>query len=311
MLDHVIPLLQCPHCALPLARISGDDGSAAPGPLGCVSGHRFDEARQGYVSLLPARRDRTRGDSAAMVMSRQRVLASGLYSAVREGVADAARWACEQTAGVIVDAGCGPGIYLADAAEASGRVGLGMDLSVPAAKRAARAHPRCGAIVADTHAPWPVRDAVAAVVLDVFAPRNGAEMHRVIRPGGHLVVATPTATHLHELVEAGVLISVDPQKQDRLDAQLDPWFTLARTVSVRWAMRPDLTQQADLVHMGPSHHHVSAARGGQDRETRATARCASSPNRDATAGAAAPVVPDVGRDTVTGSVRISLYARRD
>ncbi len=45
-----------------------------------------------------------------------------------------------------------------------------------------------------------MRDAVAALVLNVFAPRNGAETTRVLAPGGLLAVVTPTERHLEELV---------------------------------------------------------------------------------------------------------------
>ncbi len=48
-----LPLLSCPACA---ARDGGDALSAVgPGSVGCAAGHRFDVARQGYLSLLGPR----------------------------------------------------------------------------------------------------------------------------------------------------------------------------------------------------------------------------------------------------------------
>jgi 23S rRNA (guanine745-N1)-methyltransferase len=60
----------------------------------------------------------------------------------------------------------------------SGRVpsraaaGLALDVSAVALKRAARAHRRLGAAVWNLWEPWPVASGSAAVVLNVFAPRN-------------------------------------------------------------------------------------------------------------------------------------------
>ena len=65
-----------------------------------------------------------------------------------------------------------------------------------------------------------MRDGVAAVVLSVFAPRNGEEMARILAPGGALVAVTPTTRHLYELVGPLGLLSVPDDKEDRLDAQL-------------------------------------------------------------------------------------------
>src|SRR5919206_373512 len=101
-------------------------------------------------------------------------------------------------------------------------VGVVLDASRYAARRAARAHPRAMAVVADSWARWPVRDAALDRVLVVFAPRNGAETARVLRPGGRLVVVTPAADHLAELVGPLGLLTVDPAKADRLTAALGP-----------------------------------------------------------------------------------------
>ena len=61
---------------------------------------------------------------------------------------------------------------------------------------------------------WPT--ARPRVLLNVFAPRNGAEFHRVLRPDGVLLVVTPAADHLAELVDALGLLRVDPDKADRV-----------------------------------------------------------------------------------------------
>ena len=71
------------------------------------------------------------------------------------------------------------------------------------------------AVVADSWARLPVLDAALDRVLVVFAPRNGPEIARVLRPGGLLVVVTPAADHLAELVGPLGLLRVDPRKAER------------------------------------------------------------------------------------------------
>ncbi|MFJ5837307.1 hypothetical protein ACIQGO_11135 [Streptomyces shenzhenensis] len=57
----------------------------------------------------------------------------------------------------------------------------------------------------------------AYVVLNVFAPRNPAEFHRVLRPTGRLIVIRPTGRHLAELRgRLPAMVTIDPAKEQRL-----------------------------------------------------------------------------------------------
>ena len=47
----------------------------------------------------------------------------------------------------------------------------------------------------------PVRDGWADLLLNIFSPMAEAEFSRMLRPGGHLVYAVPTARHLFGLKE--------------------------------------------------------------------------------------------------------------
>jgi 23S rRNA (guanine745-N1)-methyltransferase len=103
----------------------------------------------------------------------------------------------------------------------------------------------------------PVRDGVAAAVLCVFAPRNAAEMRRILARSGVIVVVTPTPRHLAELVEPLGLVRVDERKPERLAASLgEP----VRVREVEEEMRLSREDVAALVAMGPSAHHVDAER---------------------------------------------------
>ncbi len=225
----------------------------------CEQGHSFDVARHGYVNLLPGDAKTGTADTAEMVAARARFLGGGHFAPIAEKVAEIASpplASSEQP--VVVDAGAGTGYYLAALLDAApGAIGLALDLSKHAARRAARAHPRALSAVCDTWGGLPVRSDTATVVLDVFAPRNADEIARVLAPDGELVVVTPAPEHLAEAVDALGLISVDADKDARLDAALSPRFERLSVSPVVYAASLDRAALADLVAMGPSSRHIS------------------------------------------------------
>jgi 23S rRNA (guanine745-N1)-methyltransferase len=244
--DAVVVCLRCPVCRAPL--------DAGGGSLRCASGHAFDVARQGYVSFLAGRPTGLLGDDAEMVAARARFLAGGHFEPLAAELAAHARGA---PPGLVVEVGSGTAYYLARALDVlPERVGLGIDLSKQAARRAARAHPRADAIVADARASLPLAEACAGLVLDVFAPRHGPELRRILRDDGSLVVATPAREHLAELRAALGLLDVDPEKERRVHAALSPWFERASSVPLTWRMSLTRADAAALVSMGPSARHL-------------------------------------------------------
>jgi 23S rRNA (guanine745-N1)-methyltransferase len=272
MLDDVVAFLACPVC--------GQDLSVDGGTLSCRDSHSFDVARQGYVNLLPGRARPHTADTVEMVEARAAFLASGRYSPVADAVAHAAVAALGGHAspaghagagpatprdaesatveGCVVDAGAGPGYYLARVLDAlPDRAGLALDISAPAARRAARARERIGSVVCDTWKRLPVRSGAAALVLDVFSPRNADEFARVLAPGGALIVVTPAARHQAEIVGVLGLVSVDERKDDRLADSLGPLFELETKTDVEFEMPLSHAEVATLVAMGPSSRHIS------------------------------------------------------
>ncbi|SCE75413.1 putative RNA methyltransferase [Micromonospora mirobrigensis] len=260
----ILDRLRCPVCGEPLAEATAGSAQA----LRCPRRHSFDLARQGYVNLLAGRAPHA-GDSAEMVAARADFLAAGHYRPVAAALAATARelltddeGAVEPTAyPLVVDAGAGTGWYLsAVLAALPDAVGLALDVSKPALRRAARAHPRAAAALADTWQRLPLADASAAVLLNVFAPRNGAEFHRVLDPAGALLVVTPDAEHLTELVDALDLLRVDPAKADRVAESLGAHFTEESSVPHRTRLALTRTEVATLVGMGPSAWHTDPDR---------------------------------------------------
>jgi 23S rRNA (guanine745-N1)-methyltransferase len=249
-LDLVLPILRCPVC--------GEDLSRADGSLHCRNGHSFDIARQGYASLIAGVRP-TSGDDAPMVEARRRVLGTGIYVPI---VAEVVRLATDQAPppSAVIDAGCGTGNYLAAVIDALPTArGLGLDSSTYALRAAARAHPRAAAIACDLFGPIPVASASVDLVLDVFAPRNPAEFHRVLRPDGMLVVTRPTDGHLAQLRHhIKGMVGIDPAKEERLERTLDPHFEAMGTVSTEYTARLSPEEAADLVLMTPSARHLTS-----------------------------------------------------
>ena len=252
VLDDLLPLLRCPHCGGALER-AGDS-------VRCADGHSFDLARQGYLSLL-AGDGAPAGDTAEMVAARERFLAAGHFKRVTTRLAEAVEGGAP---GVIVDVGAGTGFHLARLLDRLPAArGLALDVSKTALRRAARAHPRLAAVAADTWSPLPLGDAVAAAVIDVFAPRNAPEIARVLREDGVAAFVTPAPGHLQELVTALGLLTVDEHKHERLAEQLAPHLEIVATEDLEWRLRLDRAAARDAAGMGPSAFHVDAPELGE------------------------------------------------
>ncbi len=255
MAEPVLDILTCPVCRSHLS--PGNQG------LHCLAGHSFDRARQGYVNLRSGRRGAVAGDTADMLADRAGFLGAGYYAPIADSVTASVAAGLPATPGerpVVLDVGAGPGYYLARVLDAVPSAwGVAMDVSTPALRRAARAHPRAAAIGADAWSTLPIRDGSVAAVTDIFAPRNVTEFHRVLRPGGCLVVVTPAAEHLTELVETFGLISVDENKERRLDEVMSGWFTAERSDELRYSIHLDRAAAEQLIGMGPSAFHLTAA----------------------------------------------------
>lgn len=251
----VVDLLACPVCADQLS-LTPDGRSTV-----CPSGHAYDVARQGYLNLLGGQQPRN-ADSSAMVAARQAFLSAGHYGPVADllGTLASAGSAPQVAPGpVVLDAGGGTGYYLAAVLEQTpGARGLSVDVSVPASRRAAQAHPRAGAVVADVWKRLPVLEGVVDVLLSVFAPRNAAEFARVLRPRGRLLVVHPEPDHLTELHGPLDLLAIEPGKADRLETGLGSSFTCTAREPVRVGVTMDRSALREVVGMGPNAFHLSS-----------------------------------------------------
>ncbi len=258
MLQHVIDVLADPI-----------DGSALCGAdefsrLVSTTGHSYDVAKQGYVTLASGAGLNHEGDSPEMVASREAFLSRGHFApfveTVTERVLDALSHGSlvDDAQPTILEVGAGTGYYLShtlDAVENSR--GVGVDIAVPAAKHLAKSHPRVGAVVADVWTGLPLQDASVDVITVIFAPRNPAEFARVLRDEGEVIVLTPQQGHLDELREPLGILGVEDGKVGRLLEQARGHLEqVGESELIEFPMRLDREAIAAQVGMSPSARHI-------------------------------------------------------
>ncbi|RIJ53207.1 methyltransferase domain-containing protein [Clavibacter lycopersici] len=296
-LDRLARWLRCPSC--------GEDLNPSP-PLSlrCPRGHSFDANKRGYVSLLPPG-TRVTGDTAGMLAARADFLSLGHYAPIVDALSAAVLGGAEGRSAAasahdfgglrIVDAGCGTGFYLHQLLD---RVpesrGLAADLSPAAVSAAVRGRENVDGVVADTWAGLPLQDGSADLLLDVFAPRNMREFHRVLAPGGRVAIVAAGSEHLVELRADGRAVGVQADKRERILASADALFDLQSESSVHAVLSLSEHEVDLLLGMGPSAHHRSDAAAHQSTgSSPAAGGAVRQPSAEARTGTRHPVTLDV------------------
>ena len=256
MLNDIVDVLADPADLTPLR---GADGFAR---LVSESGHSYDVAKQGYVTFAAGKGIGHEGDSLEMVNSRETFLSNGHFAPFVEAVSDAVADVVERAAGdadpVVMEAGAGTGYYLAHTLDLiEGARGVGLDVSVPAAKHLAKSHPRVGAVVADVWEQLPIRTGSVHALAVVFAPRNPAEFARVLVDGGEAVMLVADQGHLDELREPLGILGVEDGKIERLVAQSAGHLAPAADPElIEFPMQLGRDAIAAQVGMSPSARHL-------------------------------------------------------
>ena len=260
MLSHIVDILADPNDGTALS--GADDFSR----LVSESGHSYDVAKQGYVTLAAGAGLKHKGDDMDMVNARETYLAMGHFApfveavtgAVQDGL-DSASLA-ESTPASLLEVGAGTGYYLAHTLDSIAEArGVGLDISPYAAKHLAKCHPRVGAVVADVWERLPIQDESVDAISVVFAPRNPAEFQRVLAPGGQVIVLTPGAGHLDELREPLGILGVEEGKVERMYEQAEGFLEQAADpVDISFPIELDKASVAAQVGMSPSARHISA-----------------------------------------------------
>ena len=258
MLSHIVDILADPNDGTALS--GADDFSR----LVSESGHSYDVAKQGYVTLAAGAGLKHKGDDMDMVNARETYLAMGHFAPFVEAVTGAVQDAldsaslAESTPASLLEVGAGTGYYLAHTLDSIAEArGVGLDISPHAAKHLAKCHPRVGAVVADVWERLPIRDESVDAISVVFAPRNPAEFQRVLAPGGQVIVLTPGAGHLDELREPLGILGVEEGKVERMYEQAEGFLEQAADpVDISFPIELDKASVAAQVGMSPSARHL-------------------------------------------------------
>ena len=187
-------LFRCPVCGGALFREAHS--------YRCAAGHSYDIAKEGYTYLLPPNQKHSAdpGDDKAMAAARRDFLSAGYYRPLLNTICSR-MIALSDEKPVILDAGCGEGSYDKYLYDALGCPQIAaFDLSKEAVRLASKLVPDAAFCVGGSFCA-PVRDGWADLLLNIFSPMAEAEFARMLRPGGHLVYAVPTARHLFGLKE--------------------------------------------------------------------------------------------------------------
>ncbi len=203
----------CPKCG---GKLNILDNRAA-----CGSGHSYDRARGGYYNLLLGSSGGVHGDNKEMVLARRAFLGGGFYAPL-------ARWlSCltlEYTpaGGAILDAGAGEGYYtdFIERAiyERDGKSDVSaFDISKDAVREIGKKNRRISLAVAGSYH-MPLADESVDTLINTFSPLALDDTRRVLRSGGHFIMAIPGEMHLYDLKS---VIYDTPYKNEVADTAID------------------------------------------------------------------------------------------
>jgi len=213
--------LVCPLCA--------GSFDVQAGAWRCTEGHAFDVAREGYVNLLPAHHKHSKdpGDRPESLQARRAFLDAGHYAPLRDAIVE--RLVALRPADLL-DIGCGEGYYTAAMAVQAAQT-VGLDIAKPAIRLAAKRFEGITWVVG-SGARLPVGNESVDVICTLFTPLHEAEMARVLRPGGRVLMVTPDAAHLHDL-RAALFDVVEPHEPDKFRKGFEPLFDFAGQRAIR------------------------------------------------------------------------------
>lgn len=215
--------------------------------LGCMSGHSFDKAKQGYVNLLLKNgAGKRHGDDRLMVEARSRFLDRGYYAPLRSKISDIIG-----SGHAVLDSGCGEGYYTSLFAQSNTVVGI--DISKDALKSAAK-RCRLAEFAVASISEIPLADASVDTVVNIFAPESRSEFSRILSKGGRLITATPLENHLMELKAA---VYEKPYKNPPSDLKKEG-FSLLSQHEVKYSITLDNNEDIQaLFKMTPYYYKTS------------------------------------------------------
>lgn len=209
----------------------------------CKNNHHFDEAKEGYLHVLPGQK-KDHGDEKTMVKARSNFLETGHYSFLRDYLIALTRQFPHQS---LVDFGCGEGYYtrtfIADEK-------VGIDAAKSAIKHAAKNDPFTQYLVASFFQNL-LEECSQDIVITCFAPIAKDQVVRILKPKGIFIVVTPAQKHLWQLKE--ILYDI-PYKNSLKQLDLD--LNLIRDDIIEKKMSLNQEELQFLFQMTPYYHHT-------------------------------------------------------
>lgn len=237
----------CPICQSTLLQHQPSQGYY------CKNKHHFDKAKEGYLNLLPVQHKKSKqpGDSRAMMRSRRHFLEAGFYQQMAQALATIIdKHRTETTPMHILDMGCGEGYYsrqIEVLCNNNDTLELhGIDIAKNAILAAAKKQPNAHFIVASSKR-MPYTNEYFDLLLRVYAPSNDAEVQRLLKPDGLLLLVTPGPRHLWQLKE----FIYKKVNEHEINIDLPNGFEQLETQRVRYKIKPDQDQRMALLQMTP------------------------------------------------------------
>ena len=243
-----MPQLICPLCHHALNECILQEGAQLSNPVWqCSNKHSFDLAREGYLNLhlVQHKKSKDPGDNPDMVKARRAFLHADYYQPLRDAVIELLRSLHETS---LLDIGCGEGYYTSSFSQIIDDV-IGLDIAKPAILLAAKRFKNITWLVG-SGAILPIANASVGIVSSMFSPLPIAEMTRVLKPEGYVLVVTPAPNHLWTMRE-GLFDDVQAHEPDKFLAGFEALYTLHTRQEV--SFRLALSNQAlkDLLCMTP------------------------------------------------------------
>ena len=239
-------ILMCPICR---QRLNQKQSSWQ-----CDNGHSYDQAKQGYVNLhvVQHKHSKSPGDTPESVLARRAFLSGGFYQPLRDAVIEKIKHLSVDT---LLDIGCGEGYYTS-AMQSVVKQCIGFDIAKTAIQHAAKTNRNVNWVVA-TSATIPVLDESVDLCTSLFSPIPQAEILRVLKNSGYLIVVTPAAEHLYAMREA-LFDEVKQHEPEKFVTQLEADFELIDAQCIETELHLTQVDLKNLIAMTPYAYKAKA-----------------------------------------------------
>lgn len=222
----------------------------------CEQGHSYDVAKQGYVNLhvVQHKHSKNPGDTPESVDARRAFLQGGYYQPLQQAVVALLKQLDVKS---ILDIGCGEGYYTSAMQQVVEQC-VGVDIAKNAVQRAAKLNTEVTWVVG-TGATLPVLDRSMDACTSLFSPIPQAEIARVLKDEGYLIVVTPASEHLYAMREA-LFEQVNPHTPEKFVEQLQDLFELKQEQIIDAPFVLDQQALKNLIAMTPYAYKASPER---------------------------------------------------